>query len=265
MRIGMYVFSALTVVLLAGCSLGKSDIKIGNLRVEYLRNPLGISETKPRLSWILESEKRGVAQSAYRIIVASTPEKLKKNKGDLWDSGKVKSANTAQIVYEGKPLTSRERCYWKVRAWDKKGMVSEYGKPSSWTMGLLNPADWHAQWIMLKNETPKDIKAQGPPSPYFRKTFKIDKMLSKAFVYASARGLYYLYINGTRVGEDLFAPECTDYSKRIQFRTYDVTNLLKPGENTIGAILGEGWYSGFFDWSCNRGPLRFPEQPFSAA
>jgi alpha-L-rhamnosidase len=117
------------------------------LRCEYLNNPLGLDETMPRLSWVLSDTDRGVGQSAYQIEVASTPELLNSDKPDLWDSGKVASSETIQIEYKGTPLTSRETCYWRVRAFDRAGAVGPWSAPAHWEMGLLDPKEWDAKWI----------------------------------------------------------------------------------------------------------------------
>ena len=122
-------------------------IQVGDLRCEYLKDPLGVDAAAPRLSWIIESPQRGQRQTAYQVLVASSPAALDRDQGDLWDSGKVASDETAQVVYAGKPLASRQVCYWKVRAWDRDGQPSDWSKPARWEMGLLKPADWSAQWI----------------------------------------------------------------------------------------------------------------------
>ena len=123
------------------------SVKVEKLRCEYLTDPLGIGVTKPRLSWILTSARRGERQSAYQVLVASSAESLAKQNGDLWDSGKVESDESAHVEYAGKPLTSRTRCYWKTRVWDKDGKPGAWSKSALWTMGLLQPTDWQAQWI----------------------------------------------------------------------------------------------------------------------
>ncbi len=117
------------------------------LRCEYLTNPLGIDETAPRLSWIDESTGRAERQTAYQILVASDADALRADRGDLWDSGKVASAESAQIVYAGTPLVSRLACFWTVRVWDRDGVVSAWSQPARWSMGLLVPGDWQARWI----------------------------------------------------------------------------------------------------------------------
>jgi alpha-L-rhamnosidase len=247
-------------VLISSCSRANqekiSDLKITHLRCEYLKNPLGIDAVKPRLSWILESSDRGQKQTAYRINVSSSKEILQKNTGDLWDSGKVKSDLTNQIVYEGKKLHSRMKCYWKVFVWDNNRSMRESHGDGFWTMGLLDEEDWKGSWIGMELD-PRFLKpeklAAGPPPPWFRNTFALGKPVKSALVYITARGIFRLHVNGQQIGKDVFAPEWTDYNKRIQYRTYDVTENLKQGKNAIGAVVGDGWYSGYLGWRKFRG------------
>jgi alpha-L-rhamnosidase len=124
-----------------------AGINVERLRCEYLTNPLGIDAAKPRLSWILQSAERGQRQTAYQVLVASTPDVLAKDQGDLWDSGRVASDQSVHVEYAGTPLGSRMRCCWKVRAWDKDGRPSTWSQPAFWTMGLLQPSDWQGKWI----------------------------------------------------------------------------------------------------------------------
>ena len=125
----------------------QATVTTKNLRCEYLADPLGIDATSPRLSWIVTSSRRGEMQSAYQVLVATSPELLNADQGDLWDSGKVSSDENSQIVYVGSPLVSRENCFWKVRAWDRDGNAGDWSLPARWSMGLLQPADWSAKWI----------------------------------------------------------------------------------------------------------------------
>lgn len=120
---------------------------VTGLRCEDQTNPLGIDAARPGLTWVMNSNRRGDYQSAYQVLVASTPEKLARPQGDLWDSGKVNSADSVHVPYSGAPLQSRAHCYWKVRVWDADGKVSAWSAASFWTMGLLRPADWTARWI----------------------------------------------------------------------------------------------------------------------
>ena len=319
---------------------------VASLRCEYLESPLGIDVVKPRLSWVIEErnqkpEARDLKQTAYQVLVASSPELLAKDKGDLWDSGKVESDQSIQVEYAGKPMASRMRCFWKVRAWTR----SSVGKPAPgtdeptawsqlafWEMGLLTPAEWSAKWIetvsgpveapaavpaslsilkavykaegaeknvtsivagMVTNHTlnmnvnnamlggdpavgkvkqlvveyelggkrlaqtvneddtlsiPEDQRSSASRLSYLRKTFNVGKAIAKARLYATALGLYEIHINGQRVGDHVFAPEWTEYRKRVRYQVYDVTSMVKKGDNALGALLGHGWYSGHVAW-----------------
>ncbi|MHA1300557.1 MAG: glycoside hydrolase family 78 protein [Candidatus Helarchaeota archaeon] len=223
-------------------------INPNNLRCEYLVNPLGIDVKNPRLSWILESNERNQTQTAYRILVASNKEILAENRGDLWDSGKIQSDQNTHIVYEGTELKSRMLCYWKVMVWDKDGTPSEWSKIATWSMGLLELNDWVAKWIGAPpkriTKIGKSLPKKYSPCPLLRKSFEVKGKINRAVIFATALGEYELYINGQRVGDHFLAPEWTDYDYRVQYQTYDITDLLKEGENVIGAILADGWYSG---------------------
>ena len=122
-------------------------LQVEHLRVEYLENPAGIDETAPRLSWKLTAKGRGARQTAYQLLVASSERLLRKNRADLWDSSKVASSETTQIVYRGKALGSREQCFWKVRAYSGSDKASTWSAMARWSMGLLTPKDWTARWI----------------------------------------------------------------------------------------------------------------------
>jgi alpha-L-rhamnosidase len=385
--------------------LSKEPCLIDYLRCEYRIDPLGIDQTKPRLSWIVTSSQRGQKQTAYQVLVASSQEKLDANNGDLWDTKKVSSDETACVVYEGKPLRSQMQCFWKVRIWDKDGRASDWSAPASWSLGLLNKSDWKAQWIGFDNRPenvyeqhndkqpytfldcnwvycpaaqpsqkafakkyffrkiiqidplarPKNLRLrlavdgkvtvfvnnekfaefQGclpvrsfnlieklvdgnniiairveslpdssnppaligkiifeflnepsvafpidagwfdnagmlvpygqapwgrfdktrltfPPPAYLRKDFQVTKPVRRAVIYASALGLYQLYLNGNTVGQDYLTPGWTDYNRRVYYNTYDVTQMLHEGQNAVGAILADGWYAGYIGWSLDR-------------
>ena len=401
------IFLALTTVA------GFAELIPDRLRCEYLTNPLGIDAARPRLSWILSSTVQGDRQTAYRVTAASTEQLLAGDKPDLWDSGKVSSNETVHVEYAGKQLSSRMRCYWKVRVWDRAGRASRWSDPAMWSMGLLERSEWGAQWISdpktlvaadadrladqaahfgyrsqystspdsekwvavdlgaerlidsvrlysvrdpwqsgaparffpvrFKIEaaaTPDFAKAQtvvdrtsadepapssngaeypfasvtaryvrirathlrrenetvyglalaefqvlsqgtnvargavvtaldsaetrgwskanlvdgrtaairsepvAQPAALLRKQFRLTAAVRHATVFATARGLYELRVNGRRVGDRLLTPEWTSYQKRLQYQTYDVTEHLRSGENVIGALLGAGWYTG---------------------
>ena len=391
-----------------------------DLRCEYTVNPIGIGTASPRLSWIDDSGQRGELQSAYQVLVSSSPERLRADEGDLWDSGKVASDQNAHIVYRGQPLISRQRCYWKVRLWDRAGHSAGYSDSAWWEMALMRDSDWKAEWITMKPRSDEDrlplakswwissdgqpagtstgviyfrrafelpsnvpvrraellVAADAPaqatlnhgnyqvwvngktkdawksgrtvqcpsfldvkdalkpganwiamesgyaldkavigllsvemlggstieiatdaswkalveldkelnsgweqpgadesgwrsarqvarlgggpwpddspykkidklvPAPLLRKRFEINKAVLQARIYATAAGVYELYLNGQRVGDQVLAPGWTDYPTRILYQTYDVTSMLKAGPNVLGAIVGDGWFSG---------------------
>ena len=370
-------------------------LAVGRLRAEYRVNPLGIDVERPRFDWLLSSALRAQAQSAYQILVASTPQALAADTGDLWDSGKVVSDATTQIPYQGALLLSRQTAWWKVRAWDKDDIASAWSEAAHWEKGLA-AADWQATWLSAPTNRglpgaqwiwfPEGEPASTAPAAerYFRKSFSVAagvtiqsatctisaddelelfvngtafgsyahwqdlKVLSiaqaltvgsnviavrtvndevgpagliarvqislsdgskldfstdatwrssstggagwqqitfndagwssakllapyasgpwgspvaasagayfrhefaagsikRARIYATALGVYELWLNGTRVGKDYLAPGFTDYRKRVQVQTYDVSALIAPGQNVVGAILADGWFNG---------------------
>ena len=225
-----------------------ADLKAVALRCEYMQDPVGIDETSPRLSWKVESDERGQKQTAYRILVATSPAVLASDEGDLWDSEKVNSDRTIHIEYEGKPLASRQRCFWKVKVWDRDGAEAAWSNPARWSMGLLEDSDWDARYISYRDETPVFKKRDAlflPPARYYRTEFATDKKVKNATVYATALGIYELELNGKRVGDAYFAPGWTDYLQRAYYKAYDVTDLVQAGENAIGATVADGWYSGY--------------------
>lgn len=414
---------ALASMLLLGPDLAaRSDepgvLRATQLRCESLINPLGVDLKKPRLSWRVESPERNQLQSAYQVLAASTPDLLARNHGDFWDTGRVESSQTLDLVYEGKPLQSHTYVHWKVRVWDRQNRPSDWSAPAHWSVGLLRLDEWDAQWIgndesreldqpdasfapaqwiwhaldqgavkpkghrlfvkeftlppdtrvesaellvtgddvfrftingslvaangndgwikprrvdvarhfrvnqpnrlrvEVENTAPgpagllakleivfdnktrhvvhtdnswkstdqpgpnwhdrpldtstwpnahvigdygippwgrlKDNALYLPPAPYFRTEFDLRKPVRHAFAYFSAYGIADLHLNGQRVTEDRFTPGWTDYTRRIYYRAYDVTNRLRQGKNALGAILADGWYSGYVGFARQR-------------
>ena len=406
-------------------SLASPALSPSALRCEYAANPAAIGVAQPRLSWVVETAKgqRGILQGAYQVLVAGSPELLRRDQGDLWDSGKVSSDQSLHVVYAGKELASGQTCYWKVKLWDQGDRASSWSKPAQWTMGLLKPADWQAKWIGFDTSAAQDPSAaaiqkllrlddcqwvwangaaagnqpagkayfrkviqipagqavkqaifvltaddgfqlfvnghpagQGgswkvisnleitgrlqpganaigieasnggdkpspagligrlvimfasgvpmvvpidnswqtsrqaaerwnwadfdasswksataiakfgaqpwgdvrvnlakmEPAPFFRKSFVVGKPVKRATVFASALGVYDLRLNGKPVDSDVLSPGWTDYSKRVHYLGYDVTKQLKKGENALGAILGDGWFSGYLAFTGKR-------------
>jgi alpha-L-rhamnosidase len=235
--------------------MSEYGLRVSFLRTEYLVNPLGIDERHPRLSWLLDagSGRRGVTQRAYQIVVASDQDLLAHETGDLWDTGWVESADTAQIVYDGAALASRQTAWWIVRVWDGDDARSDWSEVASWERGLDKLTDWKANWITMPRLVVDEAIAETQdlqldallPVPHFRRSFSVTGKLARARLYATARGVYEARLNGTKVGDHQLAPGWTDYTRRIQVQTYDVTEAIREGENVLGALVGTGWYAGY--------------------
>ena len=254
--LGLALLVASTVVVGYGNYLGErpgsppadvitTAIEPVDLRCEYLVNPLGIDAVKPRLSWTLAAVRegdRGLSQSAYQILVTNDQAKLNEGSGNLWDSGKVDSDQSILVPYDGTPLTSRQRCYWKVRTWDQEGRTSEWSKPALWSMGLLHADDWTARWIGLDENAGEQLSLKagqwiwfpgGNPAVgaavgtnYFRRTVTLppDRRLTKATCRVTADDAFELFVNGHQVaaGKDW-----------RQTRELDLTEHLRPGVNIL--------------------------------
>ena len=218
------------------------------LRCEYRINPIGVDEPVPRLTWRVESEEAAQKQSAYHILVSSTEQSLGRDEGDLWDSGKVESDETVNVAYAGKPLRSHQACFWKVQVWDAEGKRSDWSTTAAWTMGLLQPNDWKAEFVSFRDTSPLWTNKSSlflPPARQYRKEFRVNKQIRKATIYATALGVYELHMNGERVGDAFFGPGWCDYRRRLYYNTYDVTRMVTNGPNAVGAWVADGWYSGY--------------------
>jgi alpha-L-rhamnosidase len=408
------LFFLLSTCVLPFCP-PQEEWRVSRLLCEFLDTPLGIDTLQPRLSWIVESDRRGARQTAFRILVAAGLDKLDADEGNLWDSGRIESNQTAHVHYDGLPLASGCVCYWKVRAWDENGAPSEWSKPARWEMGLLDRSDWQAawigfatepqaqavplvegsKWIWITGDEPhekqrnvffrrpfdlpenaevvsarlaitadnawslfvngREIEPQGEenerwenlqefdltaslkeganlvavdvfnregpggflatleirledapvrtirtdgswrvagegaagweapafddgawaaavevgrygeepwgdlgisdpaaPCPFLRRDFSVGKTVAQARLHTTALGVYEMHLNGERVGKARFVPGWTDYRKRIQYQSCDVTRLVGQGTNTLGAVLGDGWYAGALGWELKR-------------
>jgi alpha-L-rhamnosidase len=251
---------ALVLIIILGYASGckRNSIEIKDLRCESLYNPRGITNITPRLSWILESKTRSQVQTAYQILVASTIENLKNNNGDIWDSKKVESDKSILINYEGSELKPATIYYWKVKVWNRGGDDSGWSKAGTWQMGLLKVNDWgNAKWIGYRElpdsmrfvpGLPQNDKSLGNKAieraviPLFRKEFELSKKIREASLFICGLGQYEASINGIKIGAGFLTPGWTNYDKSVFYNCYDVANLLQQGKNTIGVIVGNGFY-----------------------
>ncbi|OZB98240.1 family 78 glycoside hydrolase catalytic domain [Paenibacillus sp. XY044] len=215
------------------------SVVVTDCRTEYLTEPLGLDVLQPRLFWKIASDERHVHQSAYRILVSASRDSLSRDVGEMWDSGRLESDQSTHITYEGTALASDTDYFWKVCVWTGKDSSPVWSEPQRWSMGILSRTGWKAQWIGRK----ADPGLEKQPAPLFRKEIHAAADVKRAMVYVTALGIYQLRVNGEIVSH-LFAPGWTDYNKRVQVQAFDVTSKLHQGSNAIGAILGEGWYSG---------------------
>jgi alpha-L-rhamnosidase len=239
----MCVFFLSSLLFCAELSAG-SEISISRLTTEYCENPIGVEAVQPRLSWVLDSDDRGQVQTAYQILVADSESKLKSNQGTMWDSGKISSDQTLEVLYCGKPLESGRRYFWKVNVWDRDNRCSGHSKASFFEMGLLKKEDWHGQWIGYNKSIPGggDWRKPGYSAPMLRKEFTLGKSVTSARVYICGLGLYDLRINGKAVDDSVLNPAHTHYLKTVNYKVYDVTRLLKTGSNCIAVELGKGFF-----------------------
>ena len=260
-------------------------VRPDRMRCEYLENPEAVDVSSPRLSWIVRTDSTvyGQCQSGWQVQVASSEELLRRGRADRWDSGRV-GGDSMRVRYGGKPLRSRDACWWRVRVWDAGGRPSAWSAPAHWHMGLLGEADWQAQWIGAPGQDDGPLSPDGTepplPAPLLRKSFGVapGRKVVSARVYVTGLGYFELYLNGEKVGRDVLAPNQTNYDKRpgladcgipvednfreytVPYLAYDVTERLRSGENVIGAMLGNGFYNVRGRWTMAYGSPRLIAQ-----
>jgi alpha-L-rhamnosidase len=240
------------------------------LTTEQRHEPLGMGEPRPRLSWKLESTRRGAAQSAYRITAAERAADLDDPDRIVWDSGRRESADQIGVPWDGPVLRSATRYHWRVEVWDETGAPA--GVAQTWfETGLLHREDWTAVWVgrhplALPPADPpgEDVQTESSleaPPLHLRREFHLPRRPVRARLYATARGVYEPRLNGERIGDLELAPGWTEYHHRLQYQTYDVTDQLRAGVNTNAAIVADGWWCGFVGFDARRPARHYGDQP----
>ena len=239
-----FILISLLALLMMGCQVsGGSSLKVEETTVEMRKNPEGVAVSAPRFSWQLVTDKQDVMQTAYQIEVADSDKGLQTGSGLVWNSGRVESGQSVLVKYAGAPLESGQKYWWRVTVWTNTGDKAQ-SSIQYWSMALLDSSDWKAGWIGLNDST--NLKLDGErtilPARYLRKEFDLPSQPKRAVLYVSGVGSSVCYMNGERIGNDVFGPLPTWYDASVSYLTYDVTPLLKSGTNTIGVALGNGRY-----------------------
>ena len=242
--------SSLLILLLIiiGCNPHNTS-KVFDLRCENLQNPLGIDKSIPRFSWKISSAKNGTEQKAFQVLVAGELSGLTENRADLWNSGRVESSSSIFVPYQGKKLNSGSQAWWKVRIWDEVGNVSFWSEPARFSIGLLSENDWQASYIAFNTENGYR------ECPQVHTAFVPDETGSDYFLHVNSLGYHEVYLNGKKVGNGVLAPAVSHFDKRSLINTYDVTSLLRKGENDLIIWLGSGWYTEGLPGVVNNGPV----------
>lgn len=264
-RFSIFVLTAVCGVCTYGAvNNAPYDVTVGN----FYTNPLGLDLQPISFSWKLPQIRDGIEQTAYQIVVydVTRSSSSRKKQGEYWDSGKVQSSQSVKVPYGGRMLSSRAKCQFKVRYWDEFGKVSDWSEMGTFELGLLKNSDWKADWIgadepVQRRTEIRNLGSQkrkvllgGDKPAYLRKDFNLGKTIVCARAYVSTLGIFQLYLNGQKVGKDFWGTGWTDYDTRVQSNTYDVTSYLRSGENTVGVLLGGGWYTGRVGWDMDSCP-----------
>lgn len=229
------IFFVVFLIVNIGCD-SVSKITLTELKCEYRNNPLGIDNLSPRFSWKLMQEnfERGQKQTAYQIQLAKVKNNFQSQRSLVWDSGKIDSEQSVNIIYDGKPLNSAEKYYWRVKVWDMQGKVSSWSETAYFSMGLLQEESWKGKWIHKKDQNKIDHN-------WYRKTFEVTENVDSAFMFIGSFGYHELYVNGEKVTENVLNPVLSYMKKRIPYLTYDIADKLKKGKNVISVWHAAGW------------------------
>lgn len=238
--------------------------KFESLTCNYQTNPIAIDSEQPLFSWIVNADGFNREQTAFQILVASKPDWLNEKTADFWNSGKVTSAQSAHVKYNGKKLLPTQKYFWKVKIWDEKGKASQWSQTNTFETGLMNEANWGAaKWISLSEDKrtseyrfrdyktgrmEKPARVTSNPVGYFRNEISTQKEIKSARAYVCGLGYYELFINGEKTGDHVLDPAPSNYDKQAYYVAYDVTSQLKYGKNTLGLIVGNGFYGQSISW-----------------
>ena len=258
MRIPISIAITLFLIFSSCRKNSEPNIVVSEIKCNGFEDPLG-TDRIPEFSWINNSSEKGQVQTAFQIIVSSSEKLIRKNSGDIWDSGKKLSGATVWISYQGPELSAGKEYFWKVRVWDGNDKPSAWSSAGKFVTGLFEKNDWSgARWIGYEDIPDSlllvpgvhgsgnnlgEIAKKRTVVPYFRKGFSLEKRIDQAFVFVSGLGQYELYMNGEKVGDRFLSPGWTNYQKKCYYNTYDVTDMITQGENVIGAIVGNGFYN----------------------
>ena len=233
-----------------------------DLTCEYLTDPLGIDSRRPRFSWKLRHPERGAEAAAVQIIIGTRWEEVAGGRGDLWDSGKIRPGSATLVAYGGRPLKSRQLCYWRVRWWDRAGRVSAFSRAAVFEMGLLEKSDWSARWIGSK--TPRTFRTKGTvlagryrgdyvqtEAIYLSRRFETGRGVKKARAYVCGLGFFELILNGRKIGDHVLDPAQTDYRKAALYATFDISEHLGLRNEAV-IVLGNGRYIGNYGFGPPR-------------
>ena len=207
--------------------------------VLHAENPIGIDRV-PYFSWKLTSQKENVMQTAYQILVSDS------KKNEVWNSGVVKSDRDAYVLYEGKPLKSKEKYYVNITVWNNLEEKAEAF--CTFETGILHQEEWKAAWVSPDQEKKRSEPGFGKQAPatLFRDVWQMKDLPIEARIYATCHGIYRLYVNGVECTAGVLAPEHTTYEKYLCYQTTDVTELLKEVTNKLEMYVADGWMLGAF-------------------
>lgn len=243
----LYLLLFALTILVTAC-MHKSEITPSELLCNAKTNPQGIATIQPRFSWKNKSKLNKSQQTAYQILVATSPKLLNEGKTDLWNTDKISESKSVWIPYEGQMLDSRSVAYWKIRVWDQNNVSSDWSDIQSFSVGLLNAGDWKCDYIGM------DTNSADDNSPFLRKTFDVNQKYDELYLHVNSLGYHEVYINNQRVGDAVLAPAESQFDKRSFSLSYDISSYLTEGKNAIVIWLGYGWYKHFKE-KVHNGPL----------